>query len=76
MGLGTFPAYWALRRAGAHPGLAALGGVLAAAGYLQYAFYSEALLPQMSATPLVFGAIGLAARAARARGSRRSRSGR
>ncbi len=60
LGLGTFPAYWALRRVGVHPGLAALGGVLAAAGYLQYAFYSEALLPQMSATPLVFGAIGLA----------------
>ena len=33
-------------------------GVLAAAGYLQYAFYSEALLPQMAATPLVFGSLG------------------
>jgi hypothetical protein len=62
--LGTFPAAWALLRIGASSGLAAIGGVLAAAGYLQYAFYSEALLPQMAATPLVFGALALATEAA------------
>jgi hypothetical protein len=60
MAFGAFPGWWALRRVGASPGVAALGGLFAAAGYLQYAFYSEALLPQMAATPFVFGALGLA----------------
>jgi hypothetical protein len=67
MALGAFVAYWALRRIGARPGLAALAGVLAAAGYLQYEFYSQGFLPQMAATPFVFGAVGLAVEGATTR---------
>jgi hypothetical protein len=67
LAFGAFVAWWALRRVGVRPGLAALGGVLAAAGYMQYEFYAQGFLPQMAATPFVFGAIGLAVEGATTR---------
>jgi hypothetical protein len=62
--LGAFAGYWLLRRAGAAPALAALGACLATIGYMQVAYYVEGFLPQMAATPFVFGALGLGFEAA------------
>jgi hypothetical protein len=61
---GAFAGYWLLRRAGAGPALSALGACLASIGYMQVAYYVEGFLPQMAATPFVFGALGLGFEAA------------
>jgi hypothetical protein len=67
MAIGAFAAYWLVRRAEVGPALAAFAGVVAAAGYLQVGYYAEGFLPQMTATPFIFGAIGLAYEAVRQR---------
>jgi hypothetical protein len=63
--LGALAGYWVLRRSGLHIGLAVFGGVVAAAGFLQFEWYAQGFLPQMASTPFIFGAIGLAYEAAR-----------
>ena len=62
--LTVFPAYWLSRRAGCPPPIAAIGGLAAAAGYLQLQYYQQGFAPQMAATPLVFCALGLGYEAA------------
>ena len=59
MAFSAFPAYWLIRRTLAEPPLAAVGAAGAAAGYLQFGFYSQGFMPQMAVTALLFGALAL-----------------
>jgi hypothetical protein len=65
--LGAFAAYWLIRRCGVGVGLATLGALVAAGGYLQLEYYGEGFLPQMAVTPFVLGGLGLGFEAVRNR---------
>ena len=59
MAFAAFPAYWLIRRQLASAPLAGIGAAGAAAGYLQFGFYSQGFMPQLAVTALLFGALGL-----------------
>ena len=59
MALAAFPAYWLIRRQLASAPLAGIGAAAAAAGYLQFGFYSQGFMPQLAVTALLFGTLGL-----------------
>ena len=63
----AFPAYWLTRRIGAPSGVSAVAALGAAAGYLQLQYYQQGFAPQMAATALIIGVVGLAYEAARSR---------
>ena len=59
MAFAAFPAFWLIRRQLASGPLAAIGAAGAAAGYLQFGFYTQGFMPQLAVTALLFGALGL-----------------
>ena len=59
MAFAAFPAFWLIRRQLASAPLAGIGAAGAAAGYLQFGFYSQGFMPQLAVTALLFGAMGL-----------------
>ena len=48
MAFAAFPAYWLIRRQLASAPLAGIGAAGAAAGYLQFGFYSQGFMPQLA----------------------------
>ena len=73
MAFAAFPAYWLIRRQLASAPLAGIGAAGAAAGYLQFGFYSQGFMPQLAVTALLFGALGLGLRGDRKRVARTGR---
>ena len=59
MAFAAFPAYWLIRRQLASAPLAGIGAAAAAAGYLQFGYYSQGFMPQLAVTALLFGALAL-----------------